>query len=198
MKKTALSLITMAALSTQMYAGGHIEPVEIEVPEAAVEEIAESPFYIVVKGMTILGDTTNHGEAVLDGDQDYGYGIDLGYRIGNGFAIEYDFSYSTNTVKEKVGEEVEEGTGKYYTSALDLVYTYEVSEGFGVFGKVGYEYESETINAFEIDGSDHGFVFGAGVEIAMTESIKFVAEYEHSTIDGPRGDGILAGIMYSF
>jgi len=203
MKKTLLSAVLATQLLTQLQAGGNIKAVEMNEPKmleqgVMEQEAAESKFYIVAKGMMILGDTANHEEAVLDGDQDYGYGIDLGYRIGNGFAIEYDFSYSCNSVIERVGEDEEDGTAKYYTSALDLVYTYEVSEGVGIFGKVGYEYESETIDAFDIDGNDNGVVFGAGVEVAMNETYKFVAEYEHSAIKGPRGDGILAGVMINF
>ena len=201
MKKTLVSATLAAQLLTQLHAGGDIAPVELNAPEiveSEAVEAAESSFYIVVKGMAILGDTVNHEEAVLDGNKDYGYGIDLGYRLGSGFAVEYDFSYSSNTVTETRGNSVEEATGKYYTSALDLVYTYEVSENVGLFGKVGYEYEWEKIDAYHIDGRNNDFVFGAGVEIAMNETYKFVAEYEHSLIKGPRGDGILAGVMINF
>lgn len=198
MKKTLLASVVAAQLLTQLHAGGHIAPVEVHDEPMMEHEESESKFYVVAKGMLILGDKVDHEHAVLDGDQDYGYGIDLGYRIGNGFAVEYDFSYGSNTVTERIGEDTEEATGKYYTSALDLVYTVEVTETVGVFAKVGYEYEWETISKYDIDGTDHGFVFGAGVEIAMNETYKFVAEYEHSLIEGPRGDSIFAGVMYNF
>jgi len=196
MKKTVVSALLAAQLMTQLHAGGDIEPVV--APEVEAVETAESPFYVVVKGLMIFGDSVNHGDAVLDGDQDFGYGIDLGYRIGYGFAVEYDFSYSRNTVTETTDAGVEEARATYYTSALDLVYTYELTEELGIFGKVGYEYESEKITAYDIDSDDDGFVFGAGFEVAMDEQFKFVTEYEHSTIDGPRGDSLFAGIMYSF
>ena len=198
MKKILFASIIAAQLLTQLHAGGDIEPVEMNEPEMMEHEAAESQFYIIVKGMAVLGDTVNEKRSVLDGDQDYGYGIDLGYRLGNGFAVEYDFSYASNTVTETRGEDVEEATGKYYTSALDLVYTYEVTESLGIFGKVGYEYEWETISKYDIDNTNHDFVFGAGVEIAMNETYKFVAEYEHSLIEGPHGDSVFAGVMYNF
>jgi len=195
MKKTVISALLAAQLMTQLHAGGDIEP----VVETEAVETAETPFYVVVKGLMIFGDSVNHGDAVLDGDMDFGYGIDLGYRLGHGFAVEYDFSYSRNTVTEnKPGEEPVNVRGEYYTSALDIVYTYELTEELGVFGKVGYEYEWEKINALDIDNTDNGFVFGAGFEVAMDENFKFVTEYEHSTIDGPRGDSLFAGVMYSF
>ena len=198
MKKTLLAATLATQLLTQLHAGGDIEPVEMNEPEMMETEAAESKFYIVAKGMTILGDNVTHEEALLDGNQDYGYGIDLGYRLGSGFAVEYDFSYSSNTVTETRGNAVEEATGQYYTSALDLVYTYEASENVGLFGKVGYEYEWEKIDAYDIDARNNDFVFGAGVEIAINETYKFVAEYEHSLIEGPRGDGVFAGVMINF
>jgi opacity protein-like surface antigen len=200
MNKIILSMIATAALTTQMYAGGDITPiVEPQIHEEVEVLEAESPFYIIGKGMMILGDKVNHEESVLDGDQDFGFGIDLGYRIGNGFAIEYDFSYAKNDVLEtREGHEAEEGRAEYYTSALALVYTYEATESLGIFGKVGYEYEWEKINKFDIDGHDDGFVFAGGIEVKMDESYKFVLEYEHSTIEGPKGDTVFAGVMFNF
>ena len=195
MKKILISGLLATGLVTGVYAGGDIDPVETN----DLEMTELSPFYVVTKGMIIFGDTVNHGEAVHDGDQDYGFGIDIGYHIGNGFSIEYDFSYSSNTVTEKKeGEEPVNVNAKYYTSALDIVYTYELTEELGVFGKVGYEYEWEKISALDIDSTDHDFVFGAGLEVEMDEHFKFVTEYEHSLIDGPRGDSLFAGIMYTF
>jgi opacity protein-like surface antigen len=185
-------------LSTQLFAGGDIAPVEPQIPEI-MEHEAESKFYVVAKALTILGDKVNHGDVVIDGDRDYGFGIDLGYRLGNGFALEYDFAYASNTVSEiEDGDVVNESKAKYYTHALDLVYTYELTETVGVFAKAGYEYEIEEIKEFDIDADDDGFNYGVGVEVAMNEKYKFVAEYEHSTIEGPRGDSIFAGIMYNF
>jgi len=197
MKKAFIAAALSAHLTTQLFAGGDIAPVEVNEPEV-MEKETESKFYIIAKGLMVLGDTVDHGDAVLDGDRDYGYGIDLGYRLGKGFALEYDFSYAHNTVTETVGEEVEEARASYMTSALDLVYTYEATEALGIFVKVGYEYEWEKIRNLDIDNNDNGFVYGAGVEVAMNESYKLVAEYEHSTIEGPHGDSIFAGVMYNF
>ena len=197
MKKALLVAALSTQLTTQLFAGGDIAPVEMNEPEV-IEHETESKFYIIAKGLMVLGDTVNHESAVLDGDRDYGFGIDFGYRLGNGFALEYDFSYVRNTVTETVDTDVEEAKATYYTSALDLVYTYELTESLGIFAKVGYEYEWEKISAYDIDSRDHDFVFGGGVEVAMNESYKFVAEYEHSTIEGPHGDSIFAGVMFNF
>ena len=193
MKKALLVAALSTQLTTQLFAGGDIAPVEVQEPEV-MEYETESKFYIIAKGLMVLGDTVNHESVVLDGDRDYGFGMDFGYRLGNGFALEYDFSYVRNTVTE----DGEEAKATYYTSTVDLVYTYEVTERLGIFAKAGYEYEWEKISAYDIDGRDDGPVFGGGVEIAMNESYKFVAEYEHSTIEGPHGDSIFAGVMFNF
>ena len=197
MKKQVLAALFAAQLMTQLHAGGDIEGVEAVETEAV--EAEEHRFYYVAKGLVTFGDEVAHEEAMLDGDGGYGFGIDIGYRLGNGFNLEYDFSYAKNTVTEKrEGVEPEDFDADYYTSALDIVYVYEVTETVGIFGKVGYEYEWEEIDELSIDSTDHGFVFGAGMEVAINESYRLVMEYEHSTIDSPRGDSLFVGIAGYF
>jgi outer membrane protein X len=198
-------IILAVSAAAQLFAGGDISaPVDTMEPivETIEHEVSmeESRYYIVVSGMVLLGDEVRHGEALLDGNDNYGYGfgIDIGYRLGNGFALEYDFTYGRNDTKEITNTETNTAKARYYTSALDLVYTYEATEKLGIFGKVGYEYEIEKINAFGIDDEDHDFVFGAGIEYKLNETYKAVVEYEHSMIEGPHGDSILAGVMFNF
>jgi opacity protein-like surface antigen len=204
MKKTLTMLMAAYSMAGLVYAGGDIgAPVEpnISVPEVAesVDEGHESDFYVVAKALTIAGDKVNHGDAVLDGDRGYGVGLDLGYRIGNGFAIETDFSYAKNDVTEfKTGFLPETFSAKYTTAALVLVYTYELTEALGVFGKLGYEYEREKISGLGIDDEGHDFVYAGGFEYMLDESYKAVVEYEHSAIEGPKGDTISLGVMYNF
>jgi len=163
------------------------------------DEQKESKYYAVVKALYIAGDTVQHGEATLVGKDGYGFGIDLGYRLEKGFSLEYDFSYSTNTVTEHVeGELPRDADATYMTHAIDLVYGYEVIEHLELFAKVGYEYELEKIDDFGIDNGSDGAVMGAGAEYEFTHNMKILGEYEHSTIDGPRGDSIYCGLMYNF
>ena len=199
MKKILLSAI----LAIQTFAGGDIEtPTEIDLPGSAPaihHDHEESRYYVVLSGLVLLGDEFEHGKTLLDGNDNpgYGFGLDIGYRIGNGFAFEYDFTYGKNDVKEIIDSEVREVGSEYYTSALDIVYTYEATEHLGLFGKVGYEYEWEKISKLGIDSKEHDFVFGAGIEYKVNESYKAIVEYEYSMIEGPHGDAILAGIMYN-
>jgi opacity protein-like surface antigen len=206
MKKALVAAALSAHVTTQLFAGGNTAPVEVHAPVMGEVEHAhghheESKFYVVVAGLMLMGDEFQHGDALLDGDNDYGYGygIDVGYRLGKGFAFEYDFTYGKNTVHEIIpGHEEVEATSTYYTSALDIVYTYEATEKLGIFGKIGYEVEWETISELDIDEREEGIVYGVGIEYALNKKYKLLAEYEHSTIEGPHGDAVLAGIMYNF
>jgi len=193
MKKILLILILSSQLMTNLNAENHQNLLALNE-----STIVKSKFYIVLKSLMILGKTVEHDDVVLNGATGYAFGIDFGYKIGNGFAVEYDFSYSSNKVTETIASVVEEARAKYYTSSLDLIYTHEVIEGLSLFGKFGYEYEWEKIPDFHIDGTDRGFLYGIGFDITMNESYEFVLEYEHSFIESPRGDSLYAGIMYSF
>jgi len=199
MKKTLLATVITAQLMTQLHAGGHIQSlVEHNEPEVLEKTTRESDFYFVAKTMMVLGDTISEEESTLTGNKGYGYGLDIGYRLGNGFAVEYDFSYATNTVTKSMEEETQTASAKYYTSTLDVVYTVEAFENVGLFAKVGYEYEWEKIKTYNSDEMSHDFVFGAGTEIEINETYKLIAEYEHSLVKGPHGDSVFAGLMFNF
>lgn len=190
------------ALTGGLFAGGNIVPQDIVVEKNAayceIEETEESDFYVIAKGLTVLGDTVSHEGNTLDGDRGYGFGVDLGYRLGRGFALEYDFTYAQNKVTEtNEHHHQEEGDASYYSHALDLVYTHRLTNAMGLFFKGGYDYEIEQIDAFEIDADDHGFNYGIGMEWSLNEQYAFVAEYEESTIEGPRGNAFFAGVMYN-
>lgn len=166
----------------------------------AVQASEEPGWYVVGKGLAIMGDdkTEEETHAKLEGDNGYGVGVDVGYSIGNGFAFEFDYSYSSNTVTVKEdGHEDEHVNVDYSTYALDVVYTAEVSEGIGAFGKVGYEWEVESPDGEE-NAHDNDFVFGLGMEFEVQHNMAMIVEYEHSLIEGPRGDGIFVGLLYRF
>ena len=199
MKKYLLTAAMAAQMLTLLHAGGDFKEVEPAVTEVEAIEEEESNLYIVAKGMMILGDDITEQMITMSGDKGYGFGLDLGYRIGEGFAIECDYAYGSNTVTESInGMEGESFDINYQSLALDLVYTYEVSESVGLFGKVGYEYEWENSDDLDEHNYDYGMVLGVGIEVAMNESYRFVAEYEHSTIENTKGDTLFAGIMYNF
>ncbi len=165
--------------------------------EASEQKEAELPFYVALKGMYTFGDDVKKGDVVEKGQDGYGVGIDFGYRLGHGFAVEIDGTYESAdvTAVKANGDEVTENA-TYYTSSLDLVYVYEATHHIGLLAKVGYEYEHEKI-AGETN-NDTGAIFAAGAEYSINARYKAIVEYETSTIDGPKGDMIYAGVMYNF
>ena len=158
----------------------------------AQEYEAAKKFYIIPKWIHTYG-ATYHNEKGNTGD---GIGLDLGYRFAEGLGIEIDVTYERTSVRAIEEEEVIKENAKYLTTSLDLAYTYEANENLGILFKVGYEYEREKI----ADTTKHntGLIYAAGFEYRIDEDFKFVMEYEKSTIDGPKGDMLAAGIMYNF
>jgi opacity protein-like surface antigen len=156
----------------------------------------DSEFYLVTKALVSLGNTVDEDTKTVDGDKGYGIGIDLGYELGHGFSVEYDFTYSNSSVVETDAGTSESLDATYYTHSIDIGYLHHLSKIVGVYAKAGYEYEIETINS--ITSSDTGFVFAGGVELAINKHYTTVFEYEKSTIESPRGDSIFTGVMYKF
>lgn len=159
-------------------------------------EESESEIYVVVKRLFTTGEKITEQEAgnkvVLDGKSGGGLGIDLGYTLPYHFALEIDTSYSTNKVK--IDDELE--SAKYLTYAMDVVYTYPLTHALGVMGKVGYEFEHETLNEETVNDND--FVYGAGLEYHIVDNYEALVEYEGSLIDSARGSSIYVGLKYIF
>ncbi|BAF70904.1 porin family protein [Nitratiruptor sp. SB155-2] len=153
---------------------------------------SEKPYYVVVKGIHNYGDRNGNEK----GDHGNGIGVDLGYRLGHGFAIEIDGSYEKTKVTVFEETETLRENIKYWTTSLDVAYTYEMSESLGILFKVGYEYEYEKTDSE--NGHDTGLVYAAGFEYAFDSTWKILGEYEKSTIEGPKGDMITLGVMYNF
>ena len=203
--KKLLCLSGVLLLSTALFA---TEPsYENEASRAHIEakHHEEGNLYIVAKGLISLGDTyteeatATEPEARLKGDSGEGFGIDVGYRLGYGFATEFDFSYTHTTVTKSIeGEEDKQAGADYYSYGIDLLYGYHVNESLVLFTKAGWEIEKEKISDFGIDGTNDGFTYAVGIEYAITNHWAFVGEYEGSLIDGPRGNSLFTGISYTF
>ena len=210
MKKEVISSLIVTGLVTSLNAGGdlggvvsfenEIAPVEVVVPqkepvkvveivkvkvepkaepkvEPKVEEKKSSGnFYVVAKGLSVLGDEADSG---------YGAGLDLGYKFGNGLAVELSGTASKNDLD--IG-----GDDSYKTGALNLVYTIPVSDSIGIFAKGGYMIEDRD------NDDDKGFAYGGGLSYNMSDATAVVAEYQTSNIDSTRGDGVSLGLMYNF
>jgi len=173
----------------------------------AKEHAKIGEFYVVTKALLTISDTVKEGNSVeLEGKSGGGMGIDVGYTLPNNFAVEFDTSYSRNNILEK--RTVIEGTeeklefnnarGKYWTYAFNIVYALPLTDTIGIMGKLGYEFEHETINQLDVNAHDSGMVYGAGIEYYLSEHYEALVEYEGSEIDSPRGSSLYAGLKYIF
>ncbi len=200
-----LYLSVALLLSTTLFATEVSDEEDASRAHIEAKHHKEGNLYIVAKGLISMGDTyteeaTNtEPEAKLKGDTGQGFGIDLGYRLGYGFATEFDFSYAHTTVTKSVSGEADVRAGAdYYSYGIDLLYGYHLNEEIVVFAKVGWEIEKEKISAFGINGTNDGFAYAAGLEYGLSQQWALVGEYEGSLIDGPRGNNVFAGVSYTF
>jgi len=165
--------------------------------ETATKE--HKDFYVAAKALVTLGDEVKHEESTLDGGVGKGVGVDIGYRVSHNFAVEIDMTYANSDVTEIDAQgEKEDVTGKYITSSLDVVYMYHAMHDLGLFVKGGIEYEVENIDALDIEQTEVGVIYALGGEYEISHHSALILEYEGSTIEGPRGSTVLAGMVYSF
>ncbi|MEA3418060.1 MAG: porin family protein [Campylobacterota bacterium] len=172
-----------------------------EEPLEASEE-SVSPYFIIIKAMGTKGGTMHEEEALLEGDHGYGAGISVGYRLHPRFSIELEGTYSRNDIEkseEQHGElESENASAIYHTYAIQLVYKQPLSEGFILFGKLGYEVENEKVSSHDIDETKYGMDYAFGIGYELDEHYAVVAEYANSSIGGLRGPAYFLGIEYVF
>jgi outer membrane protein X len=164
---------------------------------------AETGFYTAVKAELTLGNTVEKSDVVkVEGHTGGGIGIEIGYKLGHGFAVETDGTYTRNTLTEVNCEtgtcENTDADGEYMGVSLDLAYSYELTEHVAAFVKGGYEFEQETIDKLDEKGYDNGVVYAAGAEYAIGDHTALMAEYEGTTIDSPLGNSVFAGVIYYY
>ncbi|BAF73321.1 porin family protein [Sulfurovum sp. NBC37-1] len=197
MQKLLKVTMTSLVLLTMTYAEEMNENNMIEV-----ETESESPFYIVTKGMVTPGGDMREEEALLEGDNAYGVGLDIGYMFHEHFGIEFSTVYGKNDItrtEEMHGEiEVDKAKATYVSYAINLIFKHPINEEFGYFIKAGYEKEHETIDDFNIDEKEHGVDAAAGLTYEINEKMAALVEYEYSSIRGLRGDAFFLGIEFEF
>lgn len=193
MKKKLFSVALAGVLSSSMLMAS--EEVETTGEESANFRHKEENVYLVAKGLMTNGDSIKEEDATVKGSNGRGFGVDLGYRTGHGFNFELDYAYTKLDVTETQGEEKTNATGDYHSVSFDVLYAYHINEPFAVFAKAGVEYEMEKIDKLDVDKTSTGFLYGAGVEYEVKENMALIFEYEDSTIDGPKGYTLAAGLV---
>jgi opacity protein-like surface antigen len=134
-------------------------------------------------------------------------GSDIAFKLSGGYAFNQylgiEVAYvDTGTPDDTIAYvNVETESSGVIASAL---FRLPCGETFAMFGKVGYAfYDSETTargnGVSEREGnSDEDLTYGIGLDVAVTGSIKFRAEYE--AVDVSDGDFriVSAGVVYKF
>lgn len=174
MKKTILAFLTATILGT----------LSLSAKEVHGHEEHGSKFYMIVKGLEVLGEKKENEK----GDVGFGAGIDLGYKLPYHLSVELVSSYAKN----KIGE----FDATYITYGTALEYTYHLAKHTGVFVKGGYEFEDAEVE--ELSESENGFIYALGAEYAMNSHYDLLVEYEASTIESTRGASVFAGVKYNF
>jgi len=196
MKKT-LSLLALSSLlcTTAVIADEEMESTAEQTEQGENFRHHEEKVYLVAKGLMTSGDTLKEEESTLKGKNGRGFGVDLGYRTGYGINLEVDYAYTKLDITESTSDAKEDVTGDYHSFSFDALYAYHINEPLAVFAKGGIEYEIEKIDDLDVDKTNTGFLYGAGVEYEIKENMALVFEYENSTIDGPKGYTLAAGLV---
>jgi len=191
--KKALSLLALSSLlcTTAVIADEEMESTAEQTEKGENFRHHEEKVYLVAKGLMTSGDTIKEEDATLKGKNGRGFGVDLGYRTGYGINLEVDYAYT----KLDITEGKEDVTGDYHSFSFDALYAYHINEPLALFAKGGIEYEIEKINDLDVDKTNTGFIYGAGLEYEIKENMAFIFEYENSTIDGPKGYTLAAGLV---
>ena len=174
MKKIVLSVCTVAAMSSLVFAGGGMKEVAPAVEPVVVVPVVEDEggFYTGL-GLTAV--------SVRDSDfsVDWGGASQYQDRLGN---ISLIAGYNFN---EYIAAE-----GRYTTSfshessiemsgwSLFVKPQYPVSEDFSVYALLGYGgITADGIDGFITDIDDSGFQWGLGASYMVTESVSLFADY---------------------
>jgi len=192
--KNIIALLSLTLIT--IYA----EEVSIEkTHKLHIKHAEASPFYLTLKPMITTGDKKQEGENKLSGDNAYGVGIDAGYYVHPRISLELSTTYSRNTVTEtnNLGEK-EDGSARYTSAAINIVYKQPIFEDYALFAKLGYEWEHEKINFLNINEDEFGVDYAIGATHELSHHIAILIEYESSTINGLRGDAFFAGLEYRF
>ncbi len=204
MKKIVLSVCTVAAMSSLVFAGGGMKEVTPAVePVIVVPVVDESSFYVGI-GLTAV--STRDAAVSLDffnakGGQDRLANVSLlaGYNYNEYFAVEgrYTTTFTDEDLVEMSGW------------SLFVKPQYPVTEDFSIYALLGFGGVTlDPVNASTVDVDDSGFQWGIGASYMVTENVALFVDYTSlaNDMDGVYWNGALqvdvdavtAGVTYQF
>lgn len=200
-KKTIkLSLLVMATLSSQSFAGGEFLPVsvyETEKVDVPIEIVKPKVIETVIKEVDPIvpkqldwyagvGFVAGQAKASNCEDKTYGVMARLGYEFSEYVGVEVR-GFRTNWDYEG---------GKLKHVGAFLKPQYPVSKAFNVYGLAGY---AKTAMGTKRSFSDTGLAYGFGLDYTLTNNLSIFTDYERLNHDAPYDlDALSLGIDFSF
>ena len=169
MKKTLLSAVAIAALSSFAVAGGDIEPVPVVVP------MEMGDFYVGLSYSCLDARQTDGDRRNSSINEDFEAAMfQAGYSINEYFAIEGRYWYGIEEsiiVNDRLNTDSNIDIWGIYAKPM-----YPVMEGLDIYGLLGYASASYDLSRSSLDDRD-GFSWGAGLEYTFSNNIKLFADY---------------------
>ena len=152
----------------------------------ASSAFAAEPFYVGADlTSSKLDDVSGHKS---------GYGVFAGYQFTENFAVEAGFSRLADTDvfygSTKVGVKVDQ-------TALSVIGTLPLSNGFNVFGRLGYNRLEADASVGGVSGNDSTskVLYGVGVGYAITPQVAARLEVQRPSSDTTT---VRAGVSFKF
>ncbi len=162
----------------------------------------QSKSYLIFKGLMSKGAKVKHAHNItLEGNDAKGFAVDFGYNLPYGFSTEFIFSYAQNSVKETDASDPlnihhKDIDATYFTYGSAFVYTVHLTQDSGLFLKAGYKTEVENLDGDK--NNQRGLIYAVGGEYKIFPLVWLLAEYEKSTINGPKGNNFYFGLKSFF
>lgn len=203
MKKITISIVSVLALSSLVFAGGEIKEVEPGLyPVGETTEANESSLYVGLAYSYMNMDYEIKADADL-----YGDAVTLlsGYQFNKYIAVEGRYSKTVGDLTREYAGSKQDIDGDMSNIALYLKPMYPMG-GLTLYGLLGYG--KVTLESSGTEVSESGFQWGLGASYAVTEKVGVFLDYTRLYDDNGFGgdapdtdfviDAINVGIAYSF
>jgi OOP family OmpA-OmpF porin len=159
---------------------------------SALALMASASFAQTVPGPYVGGQISSTDLDGLD-DRETGAGVFAGYQFNETFGLEFGYNRLA-TIDNFYGTGVKV---KLNQMALSGIATLPLSNGFSVFGRLGYSRLEAKASAGGVSGAedDTGAVYGVGLGYAFTPTIAGRVEYQKPSSDS---SSINAAIVFKF
>jgi len=222
MKKLALSVATLVAMSNLVFAGGDVEPVvepKMTIPEpnrvveTPMEVESEGGFYVGIAYAYAMekeraGFAPNNIIPLDDATWEISGMALAGYQINDNFAIEGRVSGNLDDVKYSDNDVADYDLTN---AALYAKVMYPVADVANVYALLGYGETTIEDKNLNVESKSDGFQWGVGAAYKVNDKVSVFAdytqlaqeeEYERNSVDATRPEldvgSVNLGVAYKF